>query len=275
MADSSQRKTLYHYDYRHSPDQDVPAGAHHRVVVVGAGPVGLTAAIDLALRGVEVVVLDDSDRIGEGSRGICWAKRTLEIWDRLGVGEALVARGVTWQIGKVFLGKDLVYSFDLLPEGGHKMPAFINLQQYHVERTLVERAAALDAIDLRWKNRLVSLEARNDGVRLSVETPEGLYDLTADWVIAADGARSAVRDIASGSIRRSIRGSRRCCIASRTIAGASICNWVRMPISRRNSSPNAICRASNACTTAAPSVLTGFRSIASTAVASTVSCMAE
>jgi 3-(3-hydroxy-phenyl)propionate hydroxylase len=163
--------------------------------VVGAGPVGLTAAIDLALRGVEVVVLDDSDRIGEGSRGICWAKRTLEIWDRLGVGDALVARGVTWQLGKVFLGDQLVYSFDLLPEGGHKMPAFINLQQYHVERTLVERAAALDAIDLRWKNKVVGLATRNDGVRLSIETPEGPYDLTADWVIAADGARSALRDM--------------------------------------------------------------------------------
>ncbi|HWV51781.1 FAD-dependent oxidoreductase [Pseudorhodoplanes sp.] len=190
----SQHKTLYHYDYHHSPDQDGPA-AHHRVVVVGAGPVGLTAAIDLALRGVKVVVLDDSDRIGEGSRGICWAKRTLEIWDRLGVGDALVARGVTWQLGKVFLGDELVYSFDLLPEGGHKMPAFINLQQYYVERALVERAAALDAIDLRWKNRVVGLEARNDGVHLSIDTPEGPYAIAADWVIAADGARSAMRDM--------------------------------------------------------------------------------
>ena len=191
----SQHRTLYRYDYRRSPDQDGPAVAHRRVVVVGAGPVGLTTAIDLALRGIEVVVLDDSDRIGEGSRGICWAKRTLEIWDRLGVGDALVERGVTWQLGKVFLGNDLVYSFDLLPEGGHKMPAFINLQQYYVERTLVERAAGIEAIDLRWKNKLVGLEARNDGVRLSIDTPDGPYELTADWVIAADGARSAVRDM--------------------------------------------------------------------------------
>ena len=88
------------------------------MVVVGAGPVGLSVAIDLALRGVDVVVLDDSDRIGEGSRGICYAKRTLEIWDRLGVGDGLVARGVTWKLGKVFHGDDLVYSFDLLPGGG-------------------------------------------------------------------------------------------------------------------------------------------------------------
>ena len=110
------------------------------MVVVGAGPVGLTAAIDLASRGVKVILLDDSDRIGEGSRGICYAKRTLEILDRLGVGEKLVAQGVTWKLGKVFLGDELVYSFDLQPEAGHKMPAFINLQQYYLEKALADRA---------------------------------------------------------------------------------------------------------------------------------------
>ena len=65
----------------------------HPVIIVGAGPVGLAAAIDLGQRGVPVVVLDDSDRIGEGSRGICWSKRTLEILDRYGIGEALGGAG--------------------------------------------------------------------------------------------------------------------------------------------------------------------------------------
>src|SRR5439155_12948163 len=104
---------------RRSPDQDAPAVAHYPVIVVGAGPVGLTASIDLALRGIKVVLLDDADRIGEGSRGICYAKRTLEILDRLGIGQ-LIAQGVTWKLGKVFLRDELVYSFDLLPEDGHK-----------------------------------------------------------------------------------------------------------------------------------------------------------
>src|SRR5947208_17057610 len=104
---------IVQYHYIRSPDQDAGAAVRHPVVVVGAGPVGLTAAIDLALRGVPVVLLDDADRIGEGSRGICYAKRTLEILDRLGVGEALVARGVTWSLGKVFLGERMVYAFDL------------------------------------------------------------------------------------------------------------------------------------------------------------------
>src|SRR5918911_452454 len=150
----NERRSYHQFPYRRSPDQD-RHDAHRPVVVVGAGPVGLCAAIDLALRGIPVVLLDDSDRIGEGSRGICYAKRSLEILDRLGVGERLVAQGVTWKVGKVFLGDALVYSFDLLPEDGHKMPAFINLQQYYVEKALVDRAGEIDAIDLRWKNRVV------------------------------------------------------------------------------------------------------------------------
>jgi 3-(3-hydroxy-phenyl)propionate hydroxylase len=190
-----QHKVLYQYAYRRSPDQDARASARHPVIVVGAGPVGLTAAIDLALRGIPVVLLDDSDRIGEGSRGICHSKRTLEILDRLGVGERLVAEGVTWKLGKVYRGDALVYSFDLLPEDGHKMPAFINLQQYRLEKALVDRAAEIDGIELRWKNRVVGLERRNDGVRLTVETPDGPYHMDGDWVIAADGVRSTVRDL--------------------------------------------------------------------------------
>src|ERR1700678_3296339 len=166
------RKSVYHYDYRRSRDQDSSAAVRRPVVVVGAGPVGLAAAIDLALRGVPVVLLDDADRIGEGSRGICWSKRTLEILDRLGVGERLVAQGVTWKLGKVFVGDDLLYAFDLLPEEGHKMPAFINLQQFYLEKALVDRALELKNLELRWKNKLIGIAQRNDGARLTIDTPE-------------------------------------------------------------------------------------------------------
>lgn len=185
----------YHFAYRRCPDQDAAKPARRPVVVVGAGPVGLAAAIDLALRGVPVVLIDDADRIGEGSRGICWSKRTLEICDRLGVGEKLAAQGVTWKLGKVFSGDELVFSFDLLPEDGHKMPAFINLQQFYLEKALCDRAGEIAAVDLRWKNKLTGLEPHNDHVRLTIDTPEGPYVLEASWLIAADGARSTARDL--------------------------------------------------------------------------------
>ncbi|MCL4767988.1 MAG: FAD-dependent oxidoreductase [Hyphomicrobiaceae bacterium] len=193
MVAQESRKPLFSFDYRRSPDQDRARPAHHPVIVVGAGPVGLTAALDLALRGVPVVVLDDTDRIGEGSRGICYAKRTLEIWDRLGVARPMLEKGVTWQVGKVFQAGDLVYQFDLLPEAGHKMPAFINLQQYYVEKLLVERCAELPEVELRWRNKVVGLERHADHSVLTIDTPDGSYPLTADWVLACDGARSSIR----------------------------------------------------------------------------------
>ena len=166
------------------------------VVIVGAGPVGLAAAIDCALRGIKCVVLDDNNVVSVGSRAICWSKRTLEIFDRLGVGERMVEKGVTWKVGRLFHRDKEVWNFDLLPEAGHKMPAFINLQQYYVEQYLVERAAEFpDLIDLRWKNRVTGVAAHAGGARVEIETPDGAYSLETDWLIACDGARSPIRSM--------------------------------------------------------------------------------
>ena len=183
------------FAYRRSLDQDAADPARHPAVIVGAGPVGLTLALDLARRAVPVVLIDDADRIGEGSRAICFAKRTLEIFDRLGLAEAMVEKGVTWQKGKVFRGDAGLYEFDLLPEGGHKQPAFINLQQFYVEAALVEAVLAEPLVDLRWSNRLAGLVNREDGVALTIATPDGDYSLHADWLVACDGARSPSRDM--------------------------------------------------------------------------------
>ena len=186
-------RALFRFDYRRSPDQDRVTPVHHPVIIVGGGPVGLTAAIDLAMRGVPVVLLDDAVRFGEGSRGFCYAKRTLVIWDRLGVARPMLEKGVTWKVGKVFQAGDLVYQFDLLPEDGHKMPAFINLQQYYVEKFLVERCAELPRIELRWRNKVTGIELKTGHALLAIDTPDGPYRLSADWVLACDGARSSVR----------------------------------------------------------------------------------
>jgi 3-(3-hydroxy-phenyl)propionate hydroxylase len=187
------RSGVFQFGYRRCADQDRSDPARHPLVVVGAGPVGLSAAIDLTQRGRNVVLLDDADRIGEGSRAICFSKRSLEYWDRLGVGDRMVEKGIVWQAGKVFFGDELVYTFDLLPEGGHKMPAFVNLQQYYAEKFLCERVAEMVRIDLRWRNKVVGLQPANDHVSLTIDTPEGPYSLAADYVIACDGARSSLR----------------------------------------------------------------------------------
>ncbi|MDF1601169.1 FAD-dependent oxidoreductase [Mesorhizobium sp. YIM 152430] len=184
------------FAYVKPPELSGRAARRTKIVIVGAGPVGLAAAIDCALHGIGCVVLDDNDVVSLGSRAICWSKRTLEIMDRLGVGERMVEKGVTWKVGRLFHRDREVWNFDLLPEPGHKMPAFINLQQYYVEQYLVERAMEFpDLIDLRWKNRVIGVEPSDDGVRVSVETPDGIYEIDTDWLIACDGARSPVRSM--------------------------------------------------------------------------------
>ena len=181
------------FDYEHCPDQDCAAPARHPVVVVGAGPIGMSLAIDLAQRNVPVLILDNDVSLSVGSRAICFAKRTLEIFDRLGVGEPMMAKGVVWNVGKVFFKDEEIYSFNLLPESGHERPAFINLQQYYCEGYLAERVARLPLVQVRWQNKVVGVEQRDDHVLVTIETPEGNYRIEADWLIGCDGSRSAVR----------------------------------------------------------------------------------
>ncbi len=179
------------YEVRRAPEIGA-SPSRREIVIVGAGPVGLVAAIDLAQRGHAPLVLDEDRTVSVGSRAICYSKRTLEILDRLGCGEPIAARGVRWSVGKVFFRDALAYQFDLLPEPGHRRPAFVNLQQYLLEECLAERARAL-GVEIRWGNRVVDVSSRGDGVALAVETAEGSYAVEADWLVAADGARSTIR----------------------------------------------------------------------------------
>jgi 3-(3-hydroxy-phenyl)propionate hydroxylase len=187
------------YAYKRHRDQDAANPVRHPIVVIGAGPIGLAAAIDLARSGLPVTVIDDNDKVSWGSRAICFAKRPLEILDRLGCGDAFVKKGVTWDTGKVFFDEREVYSFNLLAEDGHKRPAFINLQQYYLEEFLLNRLRQLEAagkpVELRGNNKLVALEPNDHFVSLEIDTPDGPYKIEADWVIACDGAASPTRSM--------------------------------------------------------------------------------
>lgn len=180
--------------FPYHPPQDLMQAAPQRksLVVIGAGPVGLAAAIDARLHGLDVLLFDEEDSVSFGSRAVCYAKRALEILDRLGVGDPIVDKGVGWNVGRTFLREEEVYHFDLVPEPGHKRPGMINLQQYHLEEALVKRATEL-GVDLRWKYKVAGVQPLKDGARVSVETPDGAFEIDADWLIVADGARSNVR----------------------------------------------------------------------------------
>jgi len=173
-----------------------PSG-HHPVVVIGAGPVGLALALDLGRKGISVLVLDEAEGVGAGSRAICFAKRTLEICNRMGLDDALMQKGVQWNVGKVFHGDSTLFEFNLAPEGHNRNPAFINLQQPYFEKFLFDKIQAEIAqgapIEIRGANRATGLQHSKDTASLTIETPDGTYDLTADYIVACDGARSPTR----------------------------------------------------------------------------------
>jgi 3-(3-hydroxy-phenyl)propionate hydroxylase len=186
------------YEYRTPPELAGKTAGPYPVIVVGAGLAGLTAALELGTRGIRTVVLDDDDTVGAAglsSRGICYAKRSLEILDRFGVAERVRAKGVTWNEGEVYRGATQLYRFNLQPEKDQKFPAFVNLQQFYVEQYLVERILEEPSIELRWKNKVVGVRQDADGVVVAVETPDGRYEARASYLIAADGGHSAVREL--------------------------------------------------------------------------------
>jgi len=180
------------YPYKSPADLMSTPPQRKPLIVIGAGPVGLAAAIDARLQGLDVLVLDDDKTVSVGSRAVCYAKRSLEILDRLGVAEQACNMGVSWNIGRTFLEEDEVYQFNLVPDAGHKRPGMINLQQYHVEEMLIARALELGA-DIRWQHKVTAVTRHDDHATLTVETPDGAFDIEADWLVVADGARSPIR----------------------------------------------------------------------------------
>ena len=167
------------------------------ILIVGAGPIGLALALEMGQMGHHIVLLNRETQLTDGSRAICYAKRPLEILDRLGIAERMVDKGVSWNIGRVFFKdkKDPVYSFDLLPIKDQKHPAMINIQQYYNEEYNIEALDGLENVELRWGNTLTAIEEVAAGVIARVATKAGDYRIKADWLIACDGSSSPTRKI--------------------------------------------------------------------------------
>lgn len=185
------------YPYHKVADQTGPV-RRHPVVIVGGGPVGLALALDLGRKGTPALVLDDHEGAGLGSKAICFAKRTLEITNRLGAARPMVEKGVVWDVGRVFHGETGVFDFNLLPETGHRHPAFINLQQPYFERFLVEAIVSAQKggapIEIRGRTAVTGITPHSNHVVLDVNTPDGPYQIEADYLVACDGARSFIRE---------------------------------------------------------------------------------
>ncbi|MEJ7929170.1 FAD-dependent oxidoreductase [Ramlibacter sp. AN1015] len=209
---------LPEYPFVEPPEIKAGTPGHHPIVIVGGGITGLTAACCLARLGVSAVLLDEDNTVGvkgASSRGIVYTQKSLEIFQRLGVYEAIAAKGTRWSVGRTFAGSDEVYSFDMRKQSGFNLssqPPFINIQQFYIEAFLVDRIREVGHVDLRWCNRVTAFSQDEQGALLSVTTPAGDYQLRADYVIDATGSRTPFRGWVGASVTAK-KGDDRWCIA--------------------------------------------------------------
>jgi len=167
------------------------------VLVVGAGPTGLTLASVLADGGVNVRLIDARPGPVDESRAAIVHVRTLEAWQQLGIADTAIARGIPVREVSVHVaGRPLVRFPLTVPESGRESGAFAHalaLPQNETERIL---AAAFERRDGRiaWRTRLLGLEQHADGVTAVVRDPAGaVREILARYAVGADGSRSLVR----------------------------------------------------------------------------------
>ena len=179
---------------RHVPELDGMA-ARHPVVIVGAGPIGMTAALVLAQYGIRSVLLDRKDTFNDGSRAICIARPSMHILEKIGAVAPFLEKALGWRFGRSYYRGEQIFRLEMPQPSGEKYLPMYNLQQQYIEQYLHDAVAACDLIDMRWQSELTAIACREDGVALNVSSPAGDYRLDANYVLAADGARSPVRSM--------------------------------------------------------------------------------
>lgn len=196
FPETQPRKSLYYsyevYPYFHS-NEDTVADAD-TVTVVGAGPIGMANALLLAKQGVKVILLSSEQQLSEGSRALVYTKRSMEILQAAGAAERIMSKALPWTHGNSIYKGQVAFRMASPTNEHDQFAPLNNLQQNWLESFLLDTIKEQDNIEVRWGNKVVAHEQDNDNVTLTVHTPEGEYKHVSNWVVAADGGRSPIRE---------------------------------------------------------------------------------
>jgi 3-(3-hydroxy-phenyl)propionate hydroxylase len=184
-----------------SVEPSAEVATRHPVVIVGAGPIGMTAALTLARYGIRSVVLDNKATFNDGSRAICIARSSMQILAQIGAVAPFLDHALGWRHGTSYFRGHEIYRLEMPHSDHDKFLPMYNLQQQYIEQFLYDAVAREPLIEVRWQSEVTGFQAQPAGATLNVVTPVGTYDIAADYVLAADGARSRVRALMNLRLR--------------------------------------------------------------------------
>ncbi|HQQ70301.1 MAG TPA: FAD-dependent monooxygenase, partial [Alicycliphilus sp.] len=192
---STPRPSIYYRYQVYSPwlPSAHAAQTRHKVVIAGSGPAGMVTALELARHGVASVVLTSELQFSQGSRAIVFTRRSMEILQQVGVDGRMTEGGLPWRIGNSYYRGQRVFRMEAPHDEDDRFFPMLNVQQQYMEEYLYDACAAHPLIDFRWGNKVQSVEQKDGHALVTVDTPEGEYQLQTDWLVAADGGRSGIR----------------------------------------------------------------------------------
>ncbi len=195
-------ESLY-FDYPHfeAPTDRGGLEARAPVAIVGAGPIGMTAALALARQGVPSVLFDAKSTFNDGSRAICVARQSYNIFESIGAIAPFLRKSLPWTKGRSFYRGQQILEFEMPDSGQEKFRPMYNIQQQYIEQYLWQAVASQSLIETRWQSEIINVADCDGGASLTIRDPMATYEMKADWVLAADGARSPVRKLRGLSLK--------------------------------------------------------------------------